>query len=97
LYRRAFTTSDQACFANRVPLHFIRPGKLVENAIVESFNGRLRDECLNAHWFADLDHARRVIAAWCNEYNDARPHSSLDGRTPSEYERDFNRLTQSVA
>jgi putative transposase len=89
---------DQWAFANKVQLHFIRPGKPTENAFIESFNGRLRDECLNSNWFADLDHARRVIDAWRNEYNDDRPHSSLDGRTPSEYERDFNHgLTQRVA
>ncbi|HYV48814.1 MAG TPA: IS3 family transposase, partial [Myxococcaceae bacterium] len=55
---------DKWASANRVPLHVITPGKPVENAFVESFNGRLRDECLNTQWFADLEHARRVIAAW---------------------------------
>jgi len=89
---------DQWASSSRVPLHFIRPGKPVENAFIESFNGRLRDECLNTQWFADLDHARRVLSAWRDDYNNVRPHGSLDGRTPSEYERDFNqRLTQSVA
>ena len=89
---------DKWAFAHDVKLHFIRPGKPTENAFVESFNGRLRHECLNAQWFSDLDHARRVITAWRDEYNDARPHSSLDGRTPTEYERDVNqRLTQRVA
>jgi putative transposase len=73
-----FTTKaiDQWAFANKVQLHFIRPGKPTENAFIESFNGRLRDECLNSSWFADLDHARRVIEAWRNECNNDRPHSS---------------------
>lgn len=89
---------DQWAFANKVKLHFIRPGKPTENAFIESFNGKLRNECLNATWFADLDDARRVIAAWRDDYNDVRPHSSLDGLTPSEYERAFNQgLTQRVA
>jgi putative transposase len=89
---------DQWAFGSKVTLHFIRPGKPTENAFIESFNGRFRDECLNAQWFNDLDDARRVIAAWRNDYNDVRPHSSLDGRTPSEYERDFNHgLSKRVA
>lgn len=85
---------DQWAFTSQVPLHFIRPGKPVE-----SFNGKFRDECLNAQWFADLDEARRLIAEWRNDYNDVRPHSSLDGQTPSEYERNFNHggLTSRVA
>lgn len=88
---------DQWAFANKVQLHFIRPGKPVENAHAESFNGKFQDECLNSTWFASLDHARQHIAAWRDDYNDVRPHSSLDGRTPSEYERLFNAgLTQRV-
>jgi putative transposase len=88
---------DQWAFASKVQLHFIRPGKPVENAYAESFNGKFRDECLNSTWFAGLDHARAVIGAWRTDYNDVRPHSSLDGRTPSEYERAFTGLTQQVA
>lgn len=81
---------DQWAFRREVKLHFIRPGQPTENAFIESFNGKLRNECLNATWFSDLSHARREIEAWRNDYNDVRPHSSLDGRTPSEYEWDFN-------
>ena len=59
-------------------LHFIRPGKPVENAYIESFNGKFRDECLNEHWFVGLDHARQIIEAWRQDYNEVRPHSALD-------------------
>jgi transposase InsO family protein len=57
---------------HRVQLHFIRPGKPVQNAFIESFNGRLRDECLNQHWFLSLGDARRIIEAWRVQYNTAR-------------------------
>jgi putative transposase len=67
-----------------VTLQYIRPGKPVENAFIESFNGRLRDECLNQHWFLSLPDARRVITAWRHQYNTARPHRGLDGRTPAQ-------------
>ena len=58
-------------------LTFIRPGKPIENAYIESFNGRFRDECLNEHWFVTMAHARQAIEAWRIEYNTERPHSSL--------------------
>ena len=67
-----------------VRLRFIEPGKPVQNAFVESFNGRLRDECLNQHWFQSLGHARAEIAAWRHHYNTQRPHSALGYRTPAE-------------
>lgn len=89
---------DQWAFDAQVQLHHIRPGKPVENAYVESFNGKFRDECLNTQWFADIGEARRLISDWRNDYNDVRPHSSLDGKTPTEYEVDFNHgLTSRVA
>ena len=69
----------------RVRLEFIEPGKPIQNAFVESFNGRLRDECLNANWFLNLADARRKILAWRQDYNHQRPHSALGYRTPSEY------------
>lgn len=69
----------------RIALDFITPGRPVENAYIESFNGRFRDECLNEHWFRGLDEAREVIESWRQDYNEVRPHSSLDDRTPSEY------------
>jgi putative transposase len=78
---------DQWAHAHGVQLRFSRPGKPVDNAFIESFNGRLRDECLNTNWFYGLEHAREVIAAWLEDYNERRPHSSLDGLTPAEYER----------
>ena len=77
-----------------VQLDFIRPGKPVENGLCESFNGRLRDECLNVHEFTSLDHARAVLAAWQRDYNDHRPHGSLGHLTPSEYARNRQRLEQ---
>lgn len=68
-----------------VRLVFASPGDKNENAFIESFNGRLRDECLNLHWFGSLFDARRIIEKWRCRYNDVRPHTSLDGLTPSEF------------
>lgn len=76
---------DQWSYRSGVRLAFIRPGKPNENAYIESFNGRFRDECLNEHWFISLAHARRIIEAWRIEYNTERPHSSLGNRTPQEF------------
>jgi len=75
---------DWAC-RNHVRLHFIQPGKPTQNAFVESFNGKFRDECLNEHWFISLADARRTIEAWRIDYNTQRPHSSLDYATPEEF------------
>jgi transposase InsO family protein len=68
-----------------IALRLIEPGKPNQNAYVESFNGRLRDECLNEHWFVSLAHARMVIEAWRREYNEERPKKSLGGLTPAQY------------
>ena len=68
-----------------VKLFFIDPGKPVQNAYIESFNGRFREECLNLHWFTNLAEARRIIEAWRVDYNERRPHSSLNYRTPAEF------------
>jgi putative transposase len=76
---------DEWAFRNGVKLNFIRPGKPIENAFAESFNGRFRDECLNTNWFINLKHAREVIEDWRKDYNEVRPHSSLNHRTPVEY------------
>ncbi len=65
-----------------VAWHYIAPGKPQQNAFVESFNGRLRDECLNETMFTSLRHARAVLAAWQQDYNRVRPHSALGGQTP---------------
>ncbi len=69
----------------RVGWHYIAPGKPTQNAFVESFNGRLRDECLNETLFTSLAHARVELIAWRDDYNQTRPHSSLNGLTPNEY------------
>jgi putative transposase len=68
-----------------VRLEFIQPGKPVQNAYVESFNGRLRDECLNANWFTNLNDARRKIEVWRRDYNQERPHSSLGYLSPTAF------------
>ena len=70
-----------------VTLDFIRPGKPSENGFIESFNGKLRDECLNANQFLSLDDARSKIEAWRIDYNLHRPHSALGNMTPREYLR----------
>lgn len=70
---------------NGIALRLIEPGKPNQNAYVESFNGRLRDECLNEHWFTSLAHARTVIETWRREYNEERPKKSLGGLTPAQY------------
>lgn len=69
----------------RVTLQFIRPGKPMENPFIESFNGRVRDECLNQHWFLSLRDAQDTVEAWRVRYNTARPHRGLRGRTPTQY------------
>jgi putative transposase len=76
---------DTWAYANGVELRFIRPGKPIENAYVESFNGKFRDECLNEHWFVSLADAKAVIEAWRVDYNTVRPHASLGQQTPAAY------------
>jgi putative transposase len=78
-------TLDAWAYARGVTLRFIRPGKPIENAYVESFNGKFRDECLNEHWFVSLVDAQVTIEAWRIDYNTVRPHSSLDGATPEHF------------
>jgi len=78
---------DQWAYERGVRLRFIDPGKPVQNAFIESFNGRLRDECLNEHWFLSLAHARRITEEWRVDYNRNRPHTSLGNLTPLEYRR----------
>lgn len=68
-------------------MRFSRPGKPVDNAFIESFNGRFRDECLDASWFYSLDEAKRLIEDWIKDYNEQRPHSALGGLTPNQYEQ----------
>jgi putative transposase len=76
---------DQWAYQQGVRLHFIEPGKPVQNAFIESFNGRLRDECLNEHWFVSLADARQTVEAWRQDYNQNRPHSALGYRTPAAF------------
>ncbi len=66
-------------------LHFIDPGKPAQNAVIESFDDKFRDECLNESWFLDLADARRIIEAWRIDTNTTRPHSALGYATPEEF------------
>src|SRR5437763_1641215 len=75
------------CIERGIELVHIQPGKPQQNGYVESFNGKLRDECLNVSWFEDLWDARRKIAAWQKEFNEERPHSSLGYQTPAAFAR----------
>ena len=83
------TSLAMLCWARdrRVRLHFIQPGKPTQNAFVESFNGRFRDECLNEHEFSSLAEARAIIEDWRLDYNANRPHRSLKNQTPEEFVR----------
>jgi putative transposase len=80
---------DQWAHERAVWLRFIEPGKPVQNAFVESFQGRLRDECLDRHWFVGLNDARHTIEAWRQDYNQSRPHSALGYQPPEEFRRAF--------
>lgn len=92
---KEFTGKDMLIWAHEhhVALRLIEPGKPNQNAYVESFNGRLRDECLNEHWFLNLDHARTLIEIWRREYNEERPKRQLGGLTPVQYAK---QLTQKM-
>ena len=76
---------DEWAWNNGVQLDFTRPGKPTDNGLCESFNGRLRDECLNVNEFESIEHARETIEAWRIDYNEHRPHGALGYLTPSEY------------
>jgi len=78
---------DRWAYENGVELDFSRPGRPIDNAKVESFNGRLRTECLNAHWFLSLADAKLKIEAWRRYYNEVRPHTALDWLAPAEFAR----------
>ncbi len=78
-------TLDARAYRQRLELRFIRPGKPIENAYVESFNGKCRDQCLNEHWFLSVAEAQQVIEAWRVDYNTVRPHRSLGQLTPAAY------------
>jgi putative transposase len=85
---------DIWAYRHGIHLVFIRPGKPVENAYIESFHSRFRDECLSAHWFLDIADARFQIEHFRRDYNECRPHSSLGNRTPDEFTRTLNSTTQ---
>lgn len=76
---------DQWAYDNKVTLHFITPGRPMENGYIESFHGKFREECLNEHWFLTLDDARETIESWRIDYNQVRPHSALGYLTPQEF------------
>lgn len=84
---------DQWAYARGIRLRHIEPGKPVQNAFIEGFNARLRDECLNGHWFLSLADAQRIVGAWRINDNRSRPHSSLGNLTPEEYRRSLVRQT----
>ena len=92
-----FASKAMLCWAQQrgVKRHFIDPGKPTQNAYIESFNGKFRDECLNQNWFSDLQEARRMIEEWRRDYNRARPHSSLGYLTPETF-RQKHELSLSV-
>jgi putative transposase len=86
-----FTSKRMIIWAcnNGVTMRFIDPGKPTQNAFIESFNGRVRDECLNQFWFTSLGDARKTISIWKEDYNDKRPHSSLKNVTPRQFMRQY--------
>ena len=89
----AGTALDAWAAQHGVHLHFIQPGKPVQNAFIESFNGKFRDECLNEHWFLTLQEAQRVIEAWRREYNEERTHSTIGDVTPQEFITNYHNGT----
>jgi len=78
---------DNYSYQNNIKLEFSRPGKPVDNAFIESFNGSLRDECLNTNWFISIEDAQSKLEAWRRDYNEFRPHSSLGNMTPADFAR----------
>jgi hypothetical protein len=104
---RSITLDNGSEFAGRVleawamqhgvQLCFIRPGRPVENGFIESFNGRLRDECLNVEWFASLTDARQILARWRAHYNQQRPHSALSDQTPESFANKYRAVLERCA
>ena len=76
-------TLDRFAYDHGITLDYSRPGKPTDNPFIESFNGSLRDECLNTHWFLSLEDAREKIESWRRDYNHFRPHSSLENSPPA--------------
>jgi len=96
---KEFCGKDMLIWAHNenVDLRLIEPGKPNQNAYIESFNGRLRDECLNEHLFLNLEHARQIIERWRREYNEERPKKTLGGLTPSQYARQLTMKAAKLA
>jgi len=86
---------DAWAYRRGITLAFIQPGKPTQNAFIESFNSRLRDECLNAHWFVTVTEAQLTIEHWRDDYNTQHPHGSLGRRTPSEFAAQWKEATPS--
>ena len=80
---------DAWAYEHGIVLAFIQPGKPIQNAVVESFNGRMRDELLNLHWWRTIAEAREAVALYREDYNEVRPHGALDDRTPAEFARAY--------
>ena len=95
---KEFTGKAMLTWAHRngIALRLIEPGKPTQNAYIESFNGRLRDECLNEHWFTSLLHAQVEIEKWRREYNEERPKRALGGLTPAAYARQLASKTATL-
>jgi putative transposase len=85
---------DEWAARNTVKLIFSRPGTPTDNPYIEAFNGRLRDECLDQHWFVSLEDARRIIEDWREEYNVERPHTALNNQAPAVYRAHWERQQQ---
>ncbi len=81
----SFAMRRRRCEQKKVDLDYIEPGEPMQNGYIESSNGKLRDECLNTHWFTSLRQARNIIESWRIDYNQARPHSALGYATPNEF------------
>jgi putative transposase len=92
----AGTALDAWADQHGVRLHFIQPGKPVQNAFIESFNGKFRDECLNEHWFVTLQEAQAVIAVWRREYNEERIHNTIGDVTPMEFIKHYQNRSQAA-
>lgn len=87
---------DLWAYHHQVQIDFSRPGKPTDNSFVETFNGSLRDECLNVHWFETMEDAKTSIEAWRRDYNESRPHMALEGRSPAEFARGLGASAQST-
>jgi putative transposase len=87
---------DKWAYERGVELHFIEPGKPMQNGFAESFNGTFRDECLNENWFMDLGEARRMIEEWQDTYNTFRPHSSIENLTPALFAEKYRAEVQTI-